>query len=70
MNHVASRLCVVTVDNGQWVEVFECVVVGCNKWTIQDMWRMVWQEQSGRVVMVTNLVEKGKVSLTFLPCTY
>ena len=34
---------------------------GCNKWTIQDMWRMVWQERSGRIVMVTNLVEKGKV---------
>jgi len=36
---------------------------GCNKWTIQDMWRMVWQERSGRIVMVTNLVEKGKVSV-------
>jgi len=35
---------------------------GCNKWTIQDIWRMVWQEQCGRIVMVTNLVEKGKVS--------
>jgi len=40
------------------------MIAGCNKWTIQDMWRMVWQERSGRIVMVTNLVEKGKVSVT------
>ena len=35
---------------------------GCNKFTIQDMWRMVWQVKSHRIVMVTNLVENGKVS--------
>lgn len=34
---------------------------GCNKFTIQDMWRMVWQVNSFRIVMVTNLVENGKV---------
>ena len=34
---------------------------GCNKFTIQDMWRMVWQLNSSRIIMVTNLVENGKV---------
>lgn len=34
---------------------------GCNKWTLQDMWRMVWQVDTRRIVMVTNLIEKGKV---------
>jgi len=49
------------------VRVVRVLRAGCNKWTIQDMWRMVWQECSGRIVMVTNLVEKGKVSvITYL----
>ncbi|XP_036397793.1 receptor-type tyrosine-protein phosphatase kappa-like [Megalops cyprinoides] len=29
--------------------------------TVYDFWRMVWQEQSACVVMVTNLVEVGRV---------
>ena len=35
---------------------------GCNKWTTQDMWRLAWQLHSLRIVMVTNLVENGKVA--------
>jgi len=38
-------------------------VIGCNKWSIDDMWRMIWQVGCCRIVMVTNLVEKGKVYL-------
>ena len=41
-----------------------CDVAGCNKWSIDDMWRVIWQVNCGRVIMVTNLVEKGKVMYT------
>ncbi|CAH1772950.1 unnamed protein product [Owenia fusiformis] len=33
---------------------------GPNKYTAIDMWRLVWQENCNRIVMVTNLVENGK----------
>lgn len=35
--------------------------------TVYDFWRMVWQEQSACIVMVTNLVEVGRVSCVLSP---
>ena len=34
---------------------------GPMKTTVNDFWRMVWQESTTYIVMVTNEVERGKV---------
>jgi protein tyrosine phosphatase len=36
---------------------------GPTKQTCADFWRMVWQENSTRIIMVTNLIEDGRVSI-------
>jgi hypothetical protein len=41
---------------------FHPLITGPTKLTVDDMWRMVWEQGSCSIVMVTSLIELGKVS--------
>jgi protein tyrosine phosphatase len=63
--------CVVGSDyiNANYVCVPECTIKyiatqGCLAATVADFWRMVWQENTRVIVMVTELVEMGKNKCT------
>ena len=37
---------------------------GPKEHNVKDMWRMIWQQNINTIVMVTNMVEQGKVQTT------
>ena len=41
-----------------------CVLTGPVQTTVEDFWQMIWQEDGGKIVMLANLIEEGKVSET------
>lgn len=41
-------------------------VLGPTKAMIDDFWRMIWQQKSDKIVMLTNVVELGVVSDFFV----
>ena len=46
-------------------------ISGPNKDTLRDFWRMLWEIEANRLIMVTNIVEMSKVGIIknykFLP---
>ena len=36
---------------------------GCLQTTVNDFWRMIWQENCRIIILTTNEIERGKVSL-------
>jgi protein tyrosine phosphatase len=42
--------------------MLQFLISGPNKITLKDFWQMVWQNKSGKIVMLTNLVEESKVT--------
>jgi hypothetical protein len=47
-----------------WFDVlsFFAITLGPTKLTVNDMWRMVWEQHSYSIVMVTSLFELNRVS--------
>uniref|UniRef100_A0A8I5UW01 protein-tyrosine-phosphatase n=1 Tax=Pongo abelii TaxID=9601 RepID=A0A8I5UW01_PONAB len=47
--------------NGNYIDFLFCFAAGPMQETIYDFWRMVWHENTASIIMVTNLVEVGRV---------
>lgn len=52
---------VANIQKGKKESLF-CFAAGPMQETIYDFWRMVWHENTASIIMVTNLVEVGRVS--------
>uniref|UniRef100_A0A8C0R0C5 protein-tyrosine-phosphatase n=1 Tax=Canis lupus dingo TaxID=286419 RepID=A0A8C0R0C5_CANLU len=66
-DHSRVRLLVLDGDphsdyiNANYIDVRIFTGLGPMQETVKDFWRMIWQENSASIVMVTNLVEVGRV---------
>ena len=46
----------------EWVnEVMDCCVPGPKQDTVADFWRMIWEQKTATIVMLTNLKERKEV---------
>uniref|UniRef100_A0A8C0KIB2 protein-tyrosine-phosphatase n=1 Tax=Canis lupus dingo TaxID=286419 RepID=A0A8C0KIB2_CANLU len=65
-DHSRVRLLVLDGDphsdyiNANYIDVRIFTGLGPMQETVKDFWRMIWQENSASIVMVTNLVEVGR----------
>ena len=45
------------------INVVNFIPTGPLNTTVPEYWKMIWQNKATKIVMVTNLVEKGRVSV-------
>lgn len=51
------------VNKDEWVnEVMDCCVPGPKQDTVADFWRMIWEQKTATIVMLTNLKERKEVT--------
>lgn len=54
-----------------WFQMINCYLSGpFNPRTLEDFWGIIWQNDSSRIVMLTNLLEGDRVSRRICEITY